>query len=359
MKYDIWLTEVPGIGPRKTEYILASCGSAEECYFMKEQHLRNIYGLSDADVDAIVESRKKADPEREYERIVKTGVSFLRKDDPRFPEAFRHLSDPPHLIYFYGRLPEPERAAVAIVGSRTCSDYGRAMARTIASSLAGAGVTVISGMASGIDTAGHAGALAAGGETVAVLGCGPDICYPRSSKNIYQEIKEQGAVLSEYAPGTEPCARFFPVRNRLISALSDAVLVIEARIRSGALITADYALEQGKEIYALPGRIIDPLSGGTNRLIKQGATPIVSVEELLLDLRISDQKFHEKSEHSKNLLDKKESKVYSFLDFVPVGMDELLEQTAFPIAELSGILLSLEKRGLAEEPFPNRYRRVY
>lgn len=358
LAYDLWLSRVPGIGPRKTEKILAACGSARECFEMKEKELRRIYGLSEEDVQSILLSRRE-DPEKLQKELEEKEVHAVRRGERGYPESLAEIPDSPWILYYKGRLPEEKKPTVAIVGARQCSEYGRAMARTIARSLSEAGVTIVSGMAAGIDAAGHWGALDASGETYGVLGNGVDICYPRSSGPLYEKLLKQGGVLSEYFPGTKPCPRFFPLRNRIISALSDAVIVIEARIRSGSLITADYALEQGKEIYALPGRITDPLSGGTNRLIRQGAFAIVSVEELLRDLPVGSGKIAEKTEAQKNMLAKEEMVVYSCLDFVPKCLEELLEETALSLGVLSETLLTLRKKGLCEETFPNQYRRGY
>lgn len=358
MKYDIWLCSVPGIGPKKIMHILSACGTAEACFRMSEKELGLISGLSARDVEHLVASRQRADPDRAYEAVLQSGTALCRRGDTDYPGRLLTIPDPPHLLFYKGTLPEENAPAAAIVGARGCSEYGRAMARTIARALSDEGIVVISGLAEGIDAAAHAGALAGESPTYAVLANGPDFCYPNSSRNLYAELKVRGGLLSEYAPGTKPSPRFFPTRNRLISALSDVVLVIEARVRSGSLITADYALEQGRDIYAMPGRITDPLSGGTNRLIRQGACPIVSVEDLLSELHISGGKFAQKSEHSKNLLEKEELRVYSFLDFVPVGLEELMERTALPIAELSRLLLSMERKGFVKQSFQNRYCRT-
>lgn len=356
--YDIWLTQVPNIGPAKVNLILSACGSARECFTLSEKGLRAIFGLEEREIEGILESRKKADPARLYAVVKEAGVEMVRRDSAAFPKSLRTIAQPPHLLFYRGKLPDTDEPSVAIVGARNCSEYGRTIAREIAKRLAELGVTVISGLAMGIDAAGHAGALSGHGTTFAVLGNGPDICYPRCSKNLYEEIVTTGGILSEYAPGIAPCACFFPARNRLISGLSDAVLVIEARRKSGSLITAEYALEQGKEIYALPGRITDPLSEGTNRLLLLGAAPIITIEDFLSDLRISTYKFAKKTEDSKNSLANDENRVYSCLDFVPLGMEELLHRTGLSVPALSETLAALAKKGLVGESFPHYYRKL-
>ena len=219
--------------------------------------------------------------------IEKNLIEYIRRDDPRYPGKLLHYPRMPQGLYIYGRLPDPEKKTVAIVGARTCSGYGRAEAIRFAETLAQYGVQIVSGLAYGIDAWGHQGALSGGGATFAVLGCGVDICYPASNVPVYNSIiSSGGGILSEFEPGTPPNAWHFPIRNRIISALSDIVLVVEARVRSGSLITADYALEQGKTVFAVPGRNGDPLSEGCNRLITEGAVPAAAPEQLLEELGI-------------------------------------------------------------------------
>ncbi len=195
----------------------------------------------------------------------------ILRNEAEFPLRFKNIKEPPEAVYVAGMLPEPEQKAVAIIGSRGCSFYGRQMAEWFGSSLAREGVVVVSGMATGIDGISQRAALSVGGRSVGVLGCGLDICYPAANRDLYQALRKKGCLLSEYPAGSPPEAWHFPRRNRLISALADLVLVIEAKEKSGTLLTVEYALEQGKEVYALPGRVNDPLSAGCNRLLEQGA----------------------------------------------------------------------------------------
>ena len=247
--------------------------------------------------------------------------------------------------------------SVAIVGARCCSEYGRAFAGEIAEALAAEGVIILSGMARGVDSAGHAGALRAGGETYAVLGCGVDVCYPPENAGLYEEIQNAGGLISEYAPGTPPFGAFFPARNRILSGMSDIVVVIEARERSGSLITADFAMEQGKDVYALPGRVTDRLSGGCNRLIKQGAGLVLSVEDFLKDLQIEAKSRRKVENFKKNLLEKPEMVVYSGLDFEPRSLDEIMKRTGMMLSEVSGALIGLQQKGKIKEVFKNYYVR--
>ena len=220
-------------------------------------------------------------------------------------------------------------------------------------------IGVISGMARGVDAHGHWGAIEGGGRTYAVLGCGIDICYPASNYELYGQIAAQGGVMSEYPPGTEPNPGLFPMRNRIISGVSDIVVVVEAKVKSGSLITADYALEQGKDIYAVPGRISDSLSGGCNRLIRQGAGMILSAEDFVRDLDVFVEKLSTKDTFAKNALEKEELLVYSVLDLQPKNMEELMKATDMSVTQLTGILSTLLSKGFAEEVFKNYYIGTY
>lgn len=283
------------------------------------------------------------------------GIQFFSKNRQEYPERLHNIIDQPEGLYLKGRLPDPEGKTVAIVGARGCSYYGTKAAEAFAKAFAEAGVAVISGMARGIDTAAHMGALEGGGATFAVLGCGVDICYPKCNERLYQRILVNGGILSEYPPGAPPLAFHFPLRNRIISALADAVLVVEAKKKSGSLITADLALEQGKDVYAVPGGIYDPLSEGCNRLIAQGAGIAISPEDILKDLGILTKKIKRYEEKNNKVLATKEKLVYSHLCLYPKGVDELAREVELPIQELLSILLELEMSGCAREIAKNHF----
>ncbi len=358
-QYDLWLVGIPGIGPRKITSIINACGTARDCFFLKEEALRFIPLLREEDIQRIVQSRRTMDPARLWDRLTESKVSVIGKGENGYPERLLSIPDPPHLLFYRGKLPDADHMAVAMVGARECTAYGRDMAKRIAGILAGAGIDVISGMARGIDSASHEGALSGDGETYAVLGCGADICYPNSAGRLYEKLVSRCGVLSEYLPGTMPERGFFPARNRLISALSDAVLVIEARERSGSLITSDLALEQGRDIYALPGRITDALSAGTNQLIRQGAYPIVSAEELLSDLKGVACRSTAPIMPRQERLSETERLVWNALEILPTGLEDLLQKTGLPIQTLTKTLEDLTRKDLTEEGFPGAYRRRY
>ena len=229
---------------------------------------------------ALLNARRQ-EPERIEEELAQAGISFVSALEEGFPDKLREIPDPPFGIYYKGKMPGETEPAAAIIGARLASGYGREQARRFGRQISARGIAVISGMARGIDGIAQKAALDAGGKSYAVLGCGVDICYPEENRELYERLQQQGGVLSEYPPGMQPIAKLFPPRNRIISGLSDLVLVIEARKRSGTLITVDMALEQGREVYALPGRVSDALSDGCNRLIRQGAGPATCPQDIL------------------------------------------------------------------------------
>ncbi len=262
----------------------------------------------------------------------------------------------PLWFFVKGEMPSDEVPSVAIVGARNCTGYGKSMAKEIAYDLTKAGVQVISGMARGIDSYSHIGALNAGGKTFAVLGCGPDICYPKENINMYSDIVKNGGVISEYVPGTMPLAMQFPQRNRIISGLSDRVIVIEAREKSGSLITVEWALEQGKDVMALPGRTTDSLSTGCNRLIKSGAALITSAKDVLEEMGL---KTEEKQQEKKiNIaLEKDLQVVYSCVDLSLKHLHIIIEETGFEYEKTVKILLELQMLNLIDEPVKDYFMR--
>lgn len=357
MKYQYWLSNIPGVGCKTIHRLLGQAGSAEEIYFLKKEQLEKLAGLSDRQVLAITERKMDWDLEEKYAKLGENGITFLSYEMDSYPEQLRNIVDAPYSLYVKGKLPDFSKKRVAIVGARMCSDYGKTMAERIAEKLAHCGAEVISGMARGIDAYGHIGALKAGGDTFAVLGCGVNVCYPRTNQKLYESILAQGGIISEYPPDTEPIAQLFPTRNRIISALSDVVVVVEAKERSGSLITADFALEQGKDIYAVPGRSTDALSQGCNNLIRQGAGILNSVEDFAKDLELCMKVDAVQENFNKLLLEKDESLVYACLSLRPKSMEDLLKKTEFPMPQLADILQRLIQKDFITESFKNYYIR--
>lgn len=277
--YAYWLSNVPGVGSASAIKLMEQGISCKEIFEMSGKELSRL--LPAKKVKNVEWARKSWDFEKEEKKLRELGIRFIPMMDEEFPEKLRNIDNAPFGIYVKGRLPDPEVPSVAIIGARMCSEYGRYMARQFGQGLAVSGVQVISGMARGVDGISQNAALDAGGKSFGVLGCGADVCYPEENREVYQKLLENGGIISEYPPGTQPLANFFPMRNRIISALADVVLVVEARQKSGTQITVDTALEQGREVLAIPGRVTDRLSDGCNYLISQGAGIAISVEDVL------------------------------------------------------------------------------
>lgn len=281
-EFSYWLCNIEGIGRVTAARLLKQAGSAQAVYEMQDQELAGL--LSASQLKSFQHARKEKNVKQEYQMLLKKGIRFLPVSDAEYPERLREIPDAPQGIYIRGELPEEGTPSVAVIGARMCSEYGKQVARYFSSALAAAGIQVVSGLARGIDGISQEAALDCGGRTYAVLGCGVDVCYPAENGRLFDRIPARGGIVSEYPPGTLPQARLFPPRNRIISGLSDLILVVEAREKSGTLITVDMALEQGREVYAIPGRITDALSSGCNTLIRQGAGVAVSPSVLLEEL---------------------------------------------------------------------------
>ena len=368
-EYNYWLSNIPGIGPVKIELLLDTFKNAEEVFRasgdalikrIKEARREEPIRFFNSDVERILGSRDEEKVHRDYSRLKEQGIEFITREDKEYPDKLRPIYNAPFALYVKGKLPDKQRKAIAIVGARECTPYGMEITRYLAGALAREGVVILSGMARGIDSYAHIGALEAGGITCAVFGCGIDICYPRENHRLYLEIPKNGAVLSEYAPGIQPVAGNFPMRNRIISGLSDGVLVIEAKKRSGSLITVDMGLEQGKEIYALPGRITDSLSIGCNRLIKMGAKPVTSPQDILEDL-FTDYTGSPCAESIGSTdpmplrLKPEEKQVYRCLGMEPLHLESLCAMTGLPLDQLMEILLKLELKDVIRQPMKNYY----
>ena len=290
------------------------------------------------------------------EEIQQRRILCARKDSSVYPARLKELPGMPKQLYYIGSFPDDAKPTAAIVGARLCSPYGRIQAFNYGKFLSEHGVQVISGMAAGIDAEGHKGALEGGTPTFAVLGNGVDICYPSSSRGIYRRIPEKnGGIISEYEPGTKGRAYYFPARNRIISGLADLVLVVEAKEKSGSLITAACALEQGKMVYAIPGAVNDALSRGCHKLIYDGAGIAYSPEILLDEWGLSVKKKTNLSEKSKLGLATDLDLVYSCLDLRPKNLDHIIRKTGFSPAKTAGILAQLVLMGLVRETGRQNY----
>ncbi|MBR4342051.1 MAG: DNA-processing protein DprA [Lachnospiraceae bacterium] len=360
-EYWLYLARIKGLEAGRRNILLDIFGGPEEIYKASEHTLRGIPLLEDYHIHQILSGRNM-DYEREAERIDSLGISFVTTEDKDFPDRLRQIPDSPAFLFYKGKLPEETSPAVAIIGSRKCSFYGREMCIRFSRRLSEVGIIIVSGMAAGVDGFAHRGALDTGGRSVAVLGCGVDICYPSTNKDIYDKLGSNGSsIISEYYPQDPPLPYNFPQRNRIISGLSDLLLVIEAGRKSGTFITVDHALEQGKEIFAIPGRVGDSVSDGCNSLIKNGAHLATEPEDLINELKnrfevlLKAEKALKKRKKS-NLSDE-EKKIYDNLSYHPVQIDELSGKTGIPGGKISALLIGLEMKELIEEVGKNQYIR--
>lgn len=328
--YIHWLYQAAGMGSGGFLRELEQAGTAQDVYDMAKRGIledklhiryrRKALRLQDA--------VKDYDVTGSYERMTERGIRLVTCRETEYPEKLEAVHDAPYVLYYAGRMPDNERRSIALIGARSCSEYGKYMAREFGAALARAGVQIISGMARGIDGIGQMAALDAGGYSLGVFGCGVDICYPPGNRELYERLLSEGGVCSEYPPGIGPRAVLFPPRNRIISGLCDGVLVIEAKERSGTLITVDMALEQGREVYALPGRATDALSAGCNRLIRQGAQLVMSPQELLEELQTGAAAGPDPMVFCQQTLFTPEGvqgELLHLLDFQPKSMDFLKE----------------------------------
>lgn len=281
-KYAYWLNSIPDIGIRTINRLLETIGSPQCLYHTEVSRLKPL--LQPRQFTSWEKFTSEWDVDGEYDRLLHKGIRFLTVCEREYPSRLREIPDPPYGLFVKGKVPDTETLAVAVVGARECSEYGKYTAQALGRCLAENGVQVVSGMAKGIDGISQRAAMEAGGRAYAVLGCGVDICYPAQNRAIYDQLPEKGGILSPYPPGTQPQPGLFPPRNRIVSGLADVVVVVEARQKSGTLITVDMALEQGREVYVVPGRLTDRLSDGCNRLIKQGAGVLLSPEEFVREL---------------------------------------------------------------------------
>lgn len=357
MKYEYWFANLMKLSCKRKLEIRQVIKSAEELYYIEETALKQC--VQDAkERTVILDSVRSWKLDEEFQKMKQKQVQFVTMLDEKYPKRLRNIPSPPYALFFKGTLPDENRRAIAIVGARECTPYGEVMAKEFAKSLARNDVQIISGMARGVDSAGQIGALEVGGASFGVLGCGVDICYPREKISLYMGLQEKGGLISEFPLGTNPLPQNFPARNRIISGLADTILVMEAKEQSGSLITADTALDQGKDVYALPGPVNSRLSMGCNRLIKQGAGILLSPEELLLELGICQDNKKENDEQIKILLETTENLVYSCLDLQPQNLEYLYNVTKIPISELLDVLMRMQLKGVVREISKNYYVRM-
>ena len=342
----VGLSMVTGIGPVRFRRLLAHFGSAAEAWQASAEALEAA-GLPAGVVQSLMRLRRGVDLPRLWERWQQQGIAVLTWKDTAYPQRLKALETAPPVLYLRGELLTEDDWAVAVVGTRKVSAYGRQVAREVAALLAEHGITVVSGLARGVDAIAHRAALQAGGRTLAVLGSGVDRIYPPEHRNLAADIVRQGALLSDYPPGTRAEARNFPPRNRIIAGLSIATVVVEAGRKSGALITAAFAAEQGRDVFAVPGNIYAAQSAGTNWLIQQGARPLTAIEDVLgaLDIALLPQR---RAARKTLPADPTERRLLDLLGSQPLHIDEISARSGLPVAQVSATLALMELKGLVQ-----------
>ncbi len=346
-KYWIGFNLIKGIGAVRLQGLIAYFGDLESAWKAEQAGLREA-GLGSKVIERVIQARENVNLDQVWETIQKQGIKILTWRDEEYPSRLKEIDQPPPVLFVRGEYLPDDLFAVALVGTRRVTPYGRQITEEIASFLAANGITVISGLARGVDAVAHQTALQAGGRTIAVLGCGVDKIYPPEHRALAEQIMERGAIVSDYAVGTPPDASNFPPRNRIISGLSLAVVVIEAGETSGALITAEFAAEQGREIFAVPGSILAPQSKGTNKLIQNGAYPLLSVTDLMQALDLTRVGEH-KSARRVLPTDETEARVLNLLGSEPLHVDEIRNQAGLPIEKVSATLALMELKGMVRQ----------
>lgn len=342
----IWLNHIEGIIHKDIEHLISYFYNIEEVWHADEKHI--ISALTDRSIISgkIIENRNEGFVEKIFESLDDNNILPLTIYDSAYPSKLKNIYDPPYVIYVKGNKIDFDMPLISIVGTRRATPYGKWAAHQFARELAKWGVGIISGLAMGIDTCGHKGALDGNGYTIGVLGCGLDQYYPASNRALMDEIFERCCIISEYCLGTPPLKYHFPARNRIVSGLSDGVIVIEAPEKSGALITADFALDQGKDVYALPGNINNIQSKGANKLIRDGARILLEVDDIIENLkyRYPIDKIDEKQSIKDDLSDL-EMRVFDVIKRNPINIDLIINETGIKASELNPILTILEIKG--------------
>lgn len=369
-KYLYWLDNIVWLGNKSKRKLLEHLGTGEAVYKAKESELGHI--LTERRFQILQSAKKDWDIEKEYESMKEKGIHMLTMTEEGFPKKLKDIPDPPFCLYYKGSLPEENLPSIAVVGARECSEYGGYIARELGRCLGEKQIQVISGMARGIDGISQWAALEAGGSSYGVLGCGVDVCYPKSNQKLYERLQQKGGILSVYPPGTKPLSQFFPPRNRIVSGLADVLVVIEARQKSGTGITVEMALEQGKDIYAVPGRVTDRLSDGCNKMLREGAHVFLSPQDFLLELyqllpekmaridSISEKRITEGLEKTTQVKERStaQDRILEVLDFYPQYIDVIAEsleqkyQWKVSLSELNTLLLKLSLSDQVKQESP-------
>jgi DNA processing protein len=347
LKYWVGFNRIQGIGRARFSQLEGYFGDLERAWKASPAELRTA-GLDTKSVESIIVSRRDISPDAELEKLERHHVRALTWNDPDFPTRLKEIYDVPPLLYVKGNITQEDEWTIAVVGTRRATIYGREVTERLVNNLVRNRITVVSGLARGIDSIAHRTALEAGGRTIAVFACGLDEVYPPENVKLAQAIMEHGALVSEHPLGTRPKKEHFPLRNRIMSGLSLGVLVIEGDVNSGAMITANRALEQNREVFAVPGNVLSPASRGTNRLIKEGAKLVSDVQDILeeLNLTMIPQQLEMRDVMPEN---ETESVILKHLSFEPTHIDAVCRTSCLPIATVSSTLAMMELKGLVRQ----------
>lgn len=340
-EYWYWLCTAPAMWQGKIDRLIKKYETPEKIFHFAFSEIEK-------------EDKLSRNISMELNKLDKSGISFIYYGHKLFPKKLYDLYDNPYCLFVKGNLPDPQKPLVAMIGARDCSNYGKEMALKTAEKLARNGIQVISGLARGIDAFSQKGAIKGGGSVFGVAGCGIDICYPRENIELFMETIRAGGMISEYPPGTRPAAWRFPHRNRIISGLSDKIIIMEAKEKSGSLITVEHALEQGRDVFAVPGRLTDPLSTGCNRLIREGAQVFTEITDLYPDLETKKENFQD---NKRIILEKDFEVVYSNVDLLPKSIGQISKESNFTIRKTAEILVELELAGIIYETMKTYFSR--
>lgn len=349
------LNLVPGLGASSCKRLIDFFGGPRQVFKANTSELLKVPGIRKNAVTEITKKATYKKAEKEVNQAQKENITIITWDNPDYPALLKNIHNPPLLLYVKGSPAHLDSSALAIVGARAATSYGQRVAENIAYQLAQRNMTIVSGLALGVDTSAHNGSLKTGGNTIAVLGCGVDVIYPDQNRKLYEKISNKGAIISEYPLGTKPESFRFPARNRIISGLSLGVLVVEAAKRSGSLITAKLALEQGREVFAVPGMVDSAKSEGAHRLLQEGAKLVHSVDDIIEELPVdysplqpTDLLDSKATRDFRQEMNDEEKLLFSFLDVYPKTIDDIILTTGLPTPKVSELLLLLEIKGLIE-----------
>lgn len=365
-EYWHWFHTVKGISQKEKEELLKLCSDVAVWYQTSEKgQTKELFGglvLTETQKNrqqeiqhALEEHTQKEEAKKSFEQMAGKEIQMVTREETEFPLRLKHIYLSPFVLYYIGNLPKEECSSIGIIGARNCSIYGEEIAKEFGKCLSEAGIQIISGMARGIDSSAQK-SVESPGKAFAILGSGVDVCYPKENKELYLKLCKNGGVISEEPPGTGPLSYNFPKRNRIIAGLSDALLVVEAREKSGSLITVSYALEQGKEIYAIPGRLYDRLADGTNRLIQEGAYLVREPEDILHNFSEQNHEILTKSQKNQKLsLETDEKMVYACLSLHPKHLEQIAQETGQSVSILSVLLFEMEMKRYIKQPMKNYY----